>query len=97
MQRLEENEDYNIDEKMRAATLSEAGIAKMEKFLECGNIYTAGGISDVHHIEQALKARVLFKRDRDYVIKDGEVIIVDEFTGRLMYGHRYSEGLHPEL
>ncbi len=97
VQRLEENEDYNIDEKMRAATLSEAGIAKMEKFLGVDNIYTAGGISDVHHIEQALKARVLFKRDRDYVIKDGEVIIVDEFTGRLMYGRRYSEGLHQAI
>ncbi|MBI2459842.1 MAG: preprotein translocase subunit SecA [Parcubacteria group bacterium] len=97
VERLTENEDYNVDEKMRAATLSEAGIAKMEKFLGVENIYTAGGISEVHHIEQALKARVLFKRDRDYVIKDGEVIIVDEFTGRLMHGRRYSEGLHQAI
>jgi len=97
VERLTENEDYNIDEKMRAATLSEAGIAKMEKFLGVENIYVAGGMSDVHHIEQALKARVLFKRDRDYVIKDGEVIIVDEFTGRLMHGRRYSEGLHQAI
>ena len=97
VERLTENEDYNVDEKMRAATLSEAGLAKMEKFLGVENIYTAGGISDVHHIEQALKARVLFKRDRDYVIKDGEVIIVDEFTGRLMQGRRYSEGLHQAI
>ncbi len=94
---LVENEDYNVDEKMRAATLSEAGIARMEKLLGVENIYVAGGMSDVHHIEQALKARVLFKRDRDYVIKDGEVIIVDEFTGRLMHGRRYSEGLHQAI
>ncbi|MDD4271713.1 MAG: preprotein translocase subunit SecA [Patescibacteria group bacterium] len=97
VERLAENEDYNIDEKMRAATLSEAGIAKMEKFLGVENIYVAGGMSDVHHIEQALKARVLFKRDRDYVIDGGEVIIVDEFTGRLMHGRRYSEGLHQAI
>ena len=94
---LKENEDYNIDEKMRAATLSEAGIAKMEKLLGVENIYTEGGISDVHHIEQALRAYALFKLDHDYVVKDGEVIIVDEFTGRLMYGRRYSEGLHQAI
>src|SRR3989338_815748 len=58
------------------------------------NIYNEGGVKYVHHLEQALKAQVLFKRDRDYVIKDGEVIIVDEFTGRLMPGRRWSEGLH---
>ncbi len=97
VERLKENEDYNIDEKMRAATLSEAGIAKMEKLMGVENIYTSGGISEVHHIEQALKARVLFKRDRDYVVKNNEVIIVDEFTGRLMYGRRYSEGLHQAI
>ncbi|MDX9893307.1 MAG: preprotein translocase subunit SecA [Patescibacteria group bacterium] len=95
--KLVENEDYNIDEKMRAATLTEGGIAKMEKLLGIDNIYTEGGVSDVHHIEQALKAHALFKRDRDYVVKDGEVIIVDEFTGRLMYGRRYSEGLHQAI
>jgi preprotein translocase subunit SecA len=95
--RLKENEDYNVDEKMRAATLSESGIQKMEKWLEVDNIYTTGGIREVHHIEQALKAHTLFKRDRDYVVKDGEVIIVDEFTGRLMHGRRYSEGLHQAI
>ncbi len=95
--RLKENEDYNVDEKMRAATLTEGGIAMMEKFLGVENIYTAGGVREVHHIEQALKARVLFKRDRDYVVKEGEVIIVDEFTGRLMQGRRYSEGLHQAI
>jgi len=94
---LKENDDYNVDEKMRAATLTENGIARMEKLLGVENIYTAGGIREVHHIEQALKAMVLFKRDRDYVVKEGEVIIVDEFTGRLMYGRRYSDGLHQAI
>jgi preprotein translocase subunit SecA len=94
---LVENEDYNIDEKMRAATLTEKGIEKMEKHLGIGNIYETGGVQIVHHIEQALKARTLFKRDRDYVVKEGEVIIVDEFTGRLMHGRRYSEGLHQAI
>jgi len=97
VQRLKENEDYNIDEKMRAATLTESGIAKMEKWLGVDNIYTSGGIREVHHIEQALKAYALFKRDRDYVVKEGQVIIVDEFTGRLMHGRRYSEGLHQAI
>jgi preprotein translocase subunit SecA len=95
--RLTENEDYNIDEKMRAATLTEAGITTKEKWLGGPNIYTAGGIREVHHIEQALKARVLFKLDRDYVVREGEVIIVDEFTGRLMFGRRYSDGLHQAI
>jgi preprotein translocase subunit SecA len=95
--RLKENEDYNVDEKMRAATLTESGISKMEKWLGVDNIYTVGGVREVHHIEQALKARVLFQKDRDYVVKDGEVIIVDEFTGRLMHGRRYSDGLHQAI
>jgi len=97
VERLEENEDYNVDEKMRAATLTEGGISKVEKILGLGNIYVEGGVKEVHHLEQALKARVLFKRDKDYVIKDGEIIIVDEFTGRLMPGRRYSEGLHQAI
>ena len=95
--RLKENEDYNVDEKMRAATLTENGITKMEKWLNVDNIYTSGGIREVHHIEQALKAHALFKKDRDYVIKEGVVVIVDEFTGRLMHGRRYSEGLHQAI
>ncbi|OGY45379.1 MAG: preprotein translocase subunit SecA [Candidatus Buchananbacteria bacterium RIFCSPHIGHO2_01_FULL_44_11] len=95
--KLQEGEDYNVDEKMRAATLTEEGINKMEKLLGVENIYTDRGISEVHHIEQALRAHALFKIDRDYVVKDGEVIIVDEFTGRLMYGRRYSEGLHQAI
>jgi len=94
---LTENDDYNVDEKMRAATLTEGGIAKVEKILGMGNIYVEGGVREVHHLEQALKARVLFKRDKDYVVKDGEIIIVDEFTGRLMPGRRYSEGLHQAI
>ncbi|MGE5426203.1 MAG: preprotein translocase subunit SecA [Bacillota bacterium] len=97
VQRLTENEDYNIDEKMKAATLTEAGINKIEEWLGVGNIYVAGGVKDVHHLEQALKAMVLFKRDKDYVVKDDEIIIVDEFTGRLMQGRRYSEGLHQAI
>jgi preprotein translocase subunit SecA len=95
--RLTENEDYNVDEKLRSVSLTEAGIAKMEKWLGVDNIYVAGGIREVHHIEQALKARVLFHLDKDYVVKDGEVIIVDEFTGRMMEGRRYSEGLHQAI
>jgi len=95
--RLKENDDYNIDEKMKAATLTEEGIAKMEKFLGVENIYTEMGVREVHHIEQALRARVLFKKDRDYVVQNGEIIIVDEFTGRLMFGRRYSEGLHQAI
>ena len=97
VKRLQANEDYNVDEKMRAATLTEAGISKLEKWLNVENIYEAGGVSTVHHIESALKAETLYKLDRDYVVKDGEVIIVDEFTGRLMYGRRYSEGLHQAI
>ena len=94
---LKENEDYNIDEKMRSAALTEQGITKMEKMLGVDNIYVTGGIKDIHHIEQALKAMTLYKREKDYVVKDGEVLIVDEFTGRLMEGRRYSEGLHQAI
>ncbi|PIS41562.1 MAG: preprotein translocase subunit SecA, partial [Candidatus Kerfeldbacteria bacterium CG08_land_8_20_14_0_20_42_7] len=97
VQQLSEGADYNVDEKMRAVTLTEEGIKKMENVLHVENIYTAGGIETIHHIEQALKAKALFKLDKDYVVKDGEVVIVDEFTGRLMYGRRYSEGLHQAI
>jgi preprotein translocase subunit SecA len=97
VKRLKENEDYNIDEKKRAATLTADGIAKMEKWLGVENIYTSGGVTMVHHIEQALRAETLFRLDRDYVVHEGEVIIVDEFTGRLMMGRRYSEGLHQAI
>lgn len=95
--RLKEGEDYNIDEKMRAATLTEEGINKVEKALGIENLYAEGGIKEVHHLENALRAQALFERDKEYVVKDGEVIIVDEFTGRLMYGRRYSDGLHQAI
>ncbi|OGM98902.1 MAG: preprotein translocase subunit SecA [Candidatus Yanofskybacteria bacterium RIFCSPLOWO2_01_FULL_41_34] len=91
---LKENEDYNVDEKLKAVSITESGIEKVEKALGLTNIYDEGGTRHVHHMEQALKAQILFKRDRDYVVKNGEVIIVDEFTGRLMPGRRWSEGLH---
>ncbi|OGF21940.1 preprotein translocase subunit SecA [Candidatus Falkowbacteria bacterium RBG_13_39_14] len=96
-QSFDEDGDYNVDEKMRSVALTQEGIKKMEKMLGLDNIYTEGGIKLVHHIEQALKANVLFQRDKDYVVKDDEIIIVDEFTGRLMYGRRYSEGLHQAI
>jgi preprotein translocase subunit SecA len=95
--RLKENEDYNVDEKMRSATLTQEGISKVEKWLGIGNLYEANKISYVHHLEQALRAYVIFKLDRDYVVKNGEVVIVDDFTGRLMPGRRYSEGLHQAI
>lgn len=94
---LVENTDYNVDEKMKAATFTEAGMAKAEKWLGVKNLYEEGGYEMVHHLDQALKARALFKRDRDYVVRDSEVVIVDEFTGRLMFGRRYSEGLHQAI
>ncbi|MFZ5365404.1 MAG: preprotein translocase subunit SecA [Patescibacteria group bacterium] len=95
--RLIENEDYNIDEKMKAAALTENGINKVEQLMGIGNFWTEGGMMLVHHLEEALKAHALFKKDRDYVVKDGEVVIIDEFTGRLMEGRRYSEGLHQAI
>lgn len=94
---LNEEQHYALDEKMRAVSLNDDGIAAIEKILGIDNVYEAGRIEDVHHIEQALKAEAVFKRDRDYVVREGEVIIVDEFTGRLMFGRRYSEGLHQAI
>lgn len=91
---LKESSDFEIDEKMKAATLTESGISKIEKILGMENIYQDKGIKYLHYLEQALRARVFFKKDIDYVIKDGEIIIVDEFTGRLMPGRRWSGGLH---
>lgn len=95
--KLTKDKDYEIDEKMNAATLTSEGIQRLEVILGVQNIYEEKGIDTVHHIEQALKAHALFKKDRDYVEKDGEIIIVDEFTGRLMPGRRYSEGLHQAI
>lgn len=95
--RLVEGEDYNVDEKLRAVALNDAGMEKVETILGIKNLYAEGGVELVHHLETALKARTLYLRDRDYIIRDGEVIIVDEFTGRLMPGRRYSEGLHQAI
>ena len=97
VRKLSANEDFNVDEKMRAVALTEAGIAKLEQLLNVKNIYEEGGVSTVHHIEQALRAENLYKLDREYVVRDGEVVIVDEFTGRMMQGRRYSEGLHQAI
>jgi preprotein translocase subunit SecA len=94
---LEKEKDYTIDEKSRTAVLTEDGVAKAEKKLQVENLYDPRNIELLHHTNQALKAHTLFKRDVDYIVKNGEVIIVDEFTGRLMPGRRYSEGLHQAL
>jgi preprotein translocase SecA subunit len=91
---IEKQGDYTVDEKSRAVTLTESGIAKVERLLGVHNLYDPRQIDTLHHVQQALKAHAIFKRDVDYVIKDGEVIIVDEFTGRLMPGRRWSDGLH---
>lgn len=95
---LRAEKDYTIDEKQKAVSLSDDGIAAVEKALGVDNVYEAGMIEEVHHVEAALKAEAIFKRDRDYVVNpDGEIIIVDEFTGRLLPGRRYSEGLHQAI
>lgn len=91
---LDSKTDYQIDEKMKAVTLTESGINRVEKILGLSNIYEEKGMKYLRYLEQSLRAEVLFKRDRDYVVKDGQVIIVDEFTGRLMPGRRWSGGLH---
>jgi preprotein translocase subunit SecA len=91
---LDSKTDYQIDEKMKAVTLTESGINKVEKILGLSNIYEEKGMKYLRYLEQSLRAEVLFKKDRDYVVKDGQVIIVDEFTGRLMPGRRWSGGLH---
>ncbi|GAC1369494.1 MAG: preprotein translocase subunit SecA [Candidatus Saccharimonadales bacterium] len=85
---------YTVDEKLKAVSLTDEGIEEIERALGVENVYEAGRIDDVHHIEQSVRARALYLRDRDYVIRNGEIIIVDEFTGRLMPGRRWSDGLH---
>lgn len=97
VKQLQEGTHFTRDEKMRTAVLTEEGIKKMEEILGLENIYTEKGFEEVHHIEQALRAHAIYKRDVDYVVKEGEVIIVDEFTGRLMPGRRYSHGLHQAI
>ncbi|AKM82491.1 TPA: preprotein translocase subunit SecA [Candidatus Berkelbacteria bacterium] len=94
---LKDKEDFAIDEKMHSVTLTDAGIDKVEKSLGISEIYSSETIHLVHHLEEALIAENLYKRNKDYVVKDGEVIIVDEFTGRMMPGRRYSEGLHQAI
>ncbi|WP_371362919.1 Protein translocase subunit SecA [Sporomusa rhizae] len=95
--KLKETEDYTIDEKANVATPTEAGVAKVEKLLNVKNLYDSENMEMSHHFNQALRAHAIMKRDKDYVVKDGEVVIVDEFTGRLMFGRRYSEGLHQAI
>ncbi len=91
--KLNGDTDYKVDEKARSATLTEHGISKVEKLLGVTNLYEKD-FDSIHHIENALRARTLYLRDRDYIVKDGQVTIVDEFTGRLMFGRRWSDGLH---
>jgi preprotein translocase subunit SecA len=95
--RLKPESDYTVDEKTRTVLLTEEGIEKMERMLGVQNIYSEEHLDLTRYMENALKAHVLYKRDRDYIVKDGQVIIVDEFTGRLLPGRRYSEGLHQAI
>ncbi len=92
--RLQKETDFTVDEKTRNAILTEDGIAKVEKALNVPNLYDPGEIDTLHHVNQALRAHAIYRRDVDYVVRDGEVLIVDEFTGRLMPGRRWSDGLH---
>ncbi|MCK9352164.1 MAG: preprotein translocase subunit SecA [Candidatus Paceibacterota bacterium] len=95
--KLSEGEDYEVDEKLKAVSLTDAGITKAERALGVENIYTEKGIKYVHHLETAVRAKALFKKDKEYVVKDNEVMIVDEFTGRVQPGRRWSEGLHQAI
>jgi preprotein translocase subunit SecA len=95
--RLRQSEDWVEEARTREVNLTEIGVAKMEQWLHIPNLYDPANYSLTHYIDNALKAHALYKKDRDYVVKDGEVIIVDEFTGRLMFGRRYSEGLHQAI
>ena len=94
---LNKEEDYKIDEKLKAISLTDQGITKAENLLGIKDIYTEKGIKYVHHLETAVRARALYENNKDYVVKDGEVIIVDSFTGRLQPGRRWSEGLHQAI
>jgi preprotein translocase subunit SecA len=95
--RLKHETDYTVEEKTRAVILTEAGVEKIEKLAGVKNIYAEENIELTRYMENAIKAQIIFKRDKDYIVKDGEVIIVDEFTGRQMPGRRYSEGLHQAI
>jgi preprotein translocase subunit SecA len=91
---LKEGEHYETDEKLRAVSLTDAGVERAEKILGIDNIYTEQGVAQVHHLETAVRAQALFLKDRDYLVKDGQVVIVDPFTGRIQDGRRWSDGLH---
>jgi len=94
---LVKDEDYDVDEKRKAVSINDHGIEKVERIVGVKNIYAPENIRLVHYLEESLKAHALFFRDKDYVVKDGEVVIVDEFTGRLLRGRRYQEGLHQAI
>jgi preprotein translocase subunit SecA len=94
---LKENEDYNVDEKLRSAALTDVGVARIEAALGIENIYATEGVRTVHHLEEALKAEVIFEKNKDYIVEDNQVVIIDEFTGRKMPGRRYSGGLHQAI
>ncbi len=95
--RLEVDDDFTIDEKHRTISLTEDGIAKVERHLNVGNLYDPANYYLTHYVENAVRAKVLFQRDKEYLVENGEIVIVDEFTGRKMYGRRYSDGLHQAL
>lgn len=97
IRRLEKGTDYEVDEKQRSVQLTESGNDKCERALNIPNLYAVESLNVLHHVNQALRAHSLFKRDVDYVVRDGEVLIVDEFTGRILPGRRYSDGLHQAL
>ncbi len=97
IQRLKTEQDFTVDEKAKRSVLTDDGVAKMERLLGITNLYDPENAEAAHHVNQALHARTLMKRDVDYVVKDGQIIIVDEFTGRLMFGRRYNEGLHQAI
>ena len=94
---FKENEDYTVEEKHRSISLTQDGITKAEKELGIANIYTDAGIKSVHHLETAIKAKALYHKDKEYVVKDNQIVIVDEFTGRLQPGRRWSDGLHQAI
>ena len=97
MPQLERDEDYTVDEKMHAVPTTEKGVAKVERLLGVQNLFDPANLELAHQLQAALKAKELFRKDEQYVLKDGEIIIVDEFTGRLMYGRRYSDGIHQAI
>src|SRR3989344_434193 len=94
---LEKDADFTVDEKQKAIQLTPAGIEKAEKALGMDNLYTEKGVKYVHHLETAVRAKALFHLDKEYVVRNGEIVIVDEFTGRMMPGRRWSEGIHQAI